>query len=79
MDHDLGRAPFRALLLDVPQDMDGGALGAAYMARAAAMRAGDEACLGETGPQTLTAHFQDAEMADVADLDACAVVLQRLL
>ena len=49
------------------------------MAGAAAMRAGDEAGLGERRTQPLAAHFHQAEMADVADLDARAVVLQRLL
>ena len=49
------------------------------MPHAAAMRAGDEAGLGERRTQPLPAHLHQAEMADMADLDARAVVLQRLL
>ena len=43
------------------------------------MRAGDEAGLGKRRAQALAAHFQQAEVADGAKLDAGAVVLQGVL
>ena len=76
---DLGGAALRTFLLDAAQHVDRGALGRAHMPHAAAMRTGDEAGLGERGTQPLAAHLHQAEMADMADLDARAVVLQRLL
>ena len=79
MHDDLGGAALAAFLLDRAQHVQRGALGAADVAGAAAMRAGDEAGLGERRAQPLAAHLQQAEMADMADLDARAVVLQRLL
>ena len=77
--HDLSRTALRALFLDRAQHLDRGAFRAADMAESAAMRAGDEAGFRQTRPQPLAGHFQQAEMADLADLDARAVVLQRLL
>ena len=48
------------------------------MAEPAAMRAGDEVGLGQARPQPLAAHFEQAEMADGAYLDARPVVLERV-
>ena len=79
VDHDLRRTALGALFLDRPQHLDRRALRAADMAEAAAMRAGDEAGLGQAGAQPLARHLQQAEMADLAHLDARPVVLQRLL
>ena len=79
MHQNLGGAALAAFLLNAAQHVDRGVFGAADMAGAAAMRAGDEAGFGQRRAQTLPAHFQQAEMADVPDLDAGAVVLQRVL
>ena len=79
VDHDLGRASLAALLLDGAQDVQRRAFGAADGAGAQAMRAGDEAGLGEGGTQALAAHLQQAEVADGAELDAGAVVLEGVL
>ena len=78
MHEDLGGAALAAFFLDAAQHVDRGVFGAANVAGAAAMRAGDEAGFGQRRAQPLPAHFQQAEMADVADLDARAVVLQRV-
>ena len=59
--------------------MDRRVLRTADMPGAAAMRAQDEARLRQRGTQPLPAHFQQAEMADMAHLDARPVVLQRFL
>ena len=45
---------------------------------AAAMRAGDGRAGDHAGAQALARHFQQAELADLADLDAGAVVLHRI-
>ncbi len=79
MDQNLAGAALGAFLVDAPQHVQGGILGRAHMAESAAMRTRDEAGLGERGPQPLPAHFQQTEMADMADLDARAVAFQRLL
>ena len=79
VDHHQRGTTLGALLLDAAQHMDRAALDAADMAEAVAMRAGDEVRLGQARAQALAAHFHQAEMADLADLDARAVVLQRLL
>ena len=79
MHDDLGRTALAAFLLDPAQDMDRRTFRAADMAGAAAMRTGDEAGFRQGRAQALPAHFQQAEMADAADLDARAVVAQRVL
>ena len=79
MHDDFRRATLRALVLDAAQHMDCRIFGAAHMPGAAAMRAGDEAGFGQRRAQALAAHFQQAEMADLPDLDARAIVLQRIL
>ena len=79
VDHDVAGAGFRTFLLDRAQDVDRRAFDVAHQAEAGAVRAGDEAGFGEARAQALAAHFQQAEMADLTDLDAGAVVFQRLL
>ncbi len=79
MDLDLVAPVLRAGLLDRAQHVQAGVLGAADVAGAVAVRAGHEAGLGERGAQSLAAHLEQAEAADRAELDAGAVVLQRLL
>ena len=79
VDHDLGRAALGAFFLDRAQHLDRGTFGAANMAQSAAMRAGDEAGLGQARPQPLARHFEQTKVADLANLDARPVVLQRLL
>ena len=56
---------------------DGG--GRAHDAGAHAMRAHDGRAFEHAGADALARHFQQAEMRDAADLDARAVVLQRVL
>ena len=46
---------------------------------AGAMRASHQAGFRQAGPQALAAHFQQAKMADLADLDAGAIIAQRIL
>ena len=79
VNHDLPGARLGTFLLNRPQHVHRAAFGAAHMAEATAMHAGDEAGFGEAGAQPLAAHFHQAEMADGANLDAGAVVLQRVL
>ncbi len=79
MHRDLRGAAARGLLLDGAQHGDPAAFDGAHQAAALAVRAGDEALLGERGAQALAAHLQQAEMADAADLDARAVMAQRVL
>ena len=79
IDDDLRRPQLAAFVLDPAQDMDRRVFRAADMAGSAAMRARDEAGFRQRGTEALPAHFQQAEMADMPDLDAGAVVLQRVL
>ena len=79
MNDDLGGAALARFFLDPAQYVQRGAFGAAHMTRAIAVLADDEGGFLQRRAQPLAAHFQQAEMADVANLDAGAVVLQRLL
>jgi hypothetical protein len=58
------------------QDVQRGRFGAADVAGAGAARAGDVAGLGERRAQALARQFEQAEAADLAGLDAGAVVAQ---
>ena len=53
--------------------------GGAHDAGAGAMRADDGRAFEHAGADALARHFQQAEVRDAADLDAGAVVLQRVL
>jgi hypothetical protein len=77
--HDLGGAALAALLLDGAQHREPAALDAADQTAALAVRAGDEGVLHQRRAQPLARHLEQAEMADPADLDARAVLLQRVL
>ena len=66
------------LFFEDAQDVQGGRFGAADVARAVAARAGDVAGLGERGAQALTRQLEQAEAADLAHLDAGAVVTQAV-
>ena len=66
-------------LLDVPQRRKPGGRRRAHKARAFAMRALAGRCFQHAGAQTLTAHLHQTEARDAANLNAGAVVLQRLL
>ena len=79
LDRDLGGAAAGALLLDRAQHRDGRALQAAHRATPQAVRAGHEGRLVQRGTQPLARQLQQAEMADAADLDARAVMPQRIL
>ena len=53
--------------------------GRAHDARALAVSAHDRRTFENAGPDALTRHFEQTEMRDAADLDARAVILQRIL
>ncbi|EWS57748.1 hypothetical protein Y694_04304 [Methylibium sp. T29-B] len=66
------------LFLDDAQDLQRGRLGVADVAGAVAARAGDVAAFAERRAQALTAQFEQAELADRAELHARAVGAQRV-
>jgi hypothetical protein len=66
------------LFFEDAQDVQGGGFGAADVAGAGAARAGDVAGFGQCRTQALARQFQQAEAADLAGLDAGAVVMQRV-
>ncbi len=72
-------AAARGLVLDHAQRRKAGRRCGAHQAGAVAMRAGLGRSFEHAGAQALAAHFHQAEAGDAADLDAGAVVLQRLL
>ena len=61
------------------QDMQGNGCDRAHGPGAHAMRADRGRAFQHAGANALTRHFQQAEMGDSTDLDAGAVVLERLL
>ena len=73
------RGALEQRLLQHAQHMqrDGG--GGANMARARAMRADHGRAFHHAGADALARHFEQAEMRDAADLDAGAIVLERVL
>ncbi len=79
LDRDRGAAVADSLFLDRPQDVQGGGFGGADVADSAAARAHLGARLDEARTQPLTRELQQAERADMPDLDARAVVAHRLL
>ena len=66
-------------ILDHAQRRKPGGRGGADKAGAIAMRAGAGGCLKHAGTQALAAHFHQAKARNAADLDARAVVFQRVL
>ncbi len=66
------------LFLDDAQDLQRGRLGVADVAGAVAARAGDVAAFRQGRAQALAAQFQEAELADGAELHAGAVEAQRV-
>src|SRR5690606_4589280 len=79
LDQDLPGVLLHRVLLGDADDGQRQRLDAAHAAVAFAARAHDLAGLAEAGAQALAAHLQQAEAADAADLDARAVVLERVL
>ena len=77
--HDALAAAARRLVLEDAQRGQAGRRGGAHQAGALAMRAGLGRGFEHAGAQPLAAHLHQAEARDAADLDARAVVLQRLL
>ena len=73
-----GRAVFQRLFLNDAQDLQRRGLGVADVARATAARAGDGRALVQRGLEALTAHLQQAKLADRAELHAGAVLAQRI-
>ena len=67
------------VLLDRPQHGKAAGRDRADDAAALAMRAGARGSFEKARAQPLARHFEQAEVADVANLDARAVVLQRIL
>src|SRR5690606_34267643 len=67
------------LVLDQPQRREPGARGRAHETGAVAVRAGAGGRFEHAGAQPLAAHFHQPEAGNAADLDARAVVLERLL
>src|SRR6185295_2027800 len=61
-----------------PQDRRGARLDGAHVARAAAARAGVEDLLVDARAQALARELEQAELRDAADLEARAVLRQRL-
>ncbi|CUS45344.1 hypothetical protein MGWOODY_Smn815 [hydrothermal vent metagenome] len=72
-------AAVRRLVLDQAKRRQAGRRCGAHQAGTFAMRALAGRCLEHAGAQALAAHFHQAEAGDAADLDAGAIVLQRLL
>src|SRR6185437_7860786 len=66
-------------VLEHAQHMQRDRGGRPYDARALAVRADHGRAFENAGADALTRHFQEAEVRDAADLDAGAVVLQRVL
>src|SRR6185437_3395989 len=66
------------LLLDAAQHAQRGGFDGAHDALAAALRAQHGRARDDAGAQALARHFEQAELADLADLDAGAVVLHRV-
>src|SRR5262249_43554399 len=65
--------------LDHPQELQRDRRDRAHVAGAAAMGAFVGRTLEHAGADTLTRHFQKAEVGDAADLDAGAIVLEAIL
>ncbi|MDR9000031.1 hypothetical protein FEP67_06196 [Burkholderia multivorans] len=65
--------------LNDPQHLQRGRFGVADVARAVAARAGHVAAFRQRRTQTLARQLHQAEARDLAHLDACAVVLERVL
>ena len=66
------------LFFEDAHDVQGGRFGAADVAGAVAARAGDVAGFGQCRAQTLARQLKQAEAADLAGLNAGAVVAQRV-
>ena len=79
LDREILRLPADQMLLDGAQHRQRAGRYRAHDAAAFAMRAHLGRALEQARPQPLARHFQQAEMADAADLDSGPVVLQRLL
>ena len=73
-----GRVVLQALFLNDAQDLQRAGFGVADVAGTAAARAGDRRAFGKRRLQALAAHFHQAELADRAELDAGAVLPQRI-
>ncbi len=71
--------PLQQPVLDGADDAKGAGGNRAHHAAAFAVRAGAEGAFDEARPEALPRHFQKAEMADAAHLDAGAVMLQGFL
>src|SRR5690606_32884479 len=67
------------MLLDMAHDHQRQRLGGAHQAGAVADRALVGGAFDDAKADALTAHFHQAEMADAANLDAGAVVLEAIL
>ena len=75
---DGGAVVLHGLFLNDAQNLQCRALGVADVACATASRARNRGPFGECGLQALAAHFEQAELADRAKLDAGAVLAQRI-
>ena len=76
---DGGAFALGGLVLDQPQCREAGARGGPHETGAVAVRARAGGRLEHAGAEALAAHFHQPEARDAADLDAGAVVLQRVL
>ena len=75
LDGDGGGTALFAFLFQTAQHAQGGGFDGAQQPGALAMRAGDGGTRDDAGAQALARHFHQAELADLADLDAGTVVL----
>ena len=73
-----GRVLLHRLFLDDAQDLQSGRFGVADVARAVATRTRDVAAFAQRRAQALAAEFEQAELADGAELHSGAVEAQRV-
>ena len=79
MHGNFGGAALGTFFFNRAQHLQRAAFHPAHCATAQAMRTGDEGLFSDGRPQALAAHFQKAEMANAAHLDARAIMAQRFL
>src|SRR5690606_15976069 len=78
-DCDGGRRSLHAVIFDPAQNRERDRLRRADYARALTMRTLRGRAFEHAGPQALARHLEEAEVRDVPDLDARAIMAQRVL